>query len=737
MKPEPEAGPDRAATLRREVRTVIAGSGVPRFARCDAWMRGHDPQFTAALARHGLIGVNWPGEFGGRDAGSVGRLVVTEELLRPGAPVAAHWIADRQIGPAILRYGSRDLQDRLLPGIVAGRITFCLGMSEPESGSDLAAVRTRAVRDGDTFRITGRKIWTSHAHRSTHAYVLARTGDEGDRHDTLTEFVVDLGSAGVEIRPIYDLSGEHHFNETVFDEVEVPATNVLGSVGAGWAQVTEQLAFERGGMERVLSTYPLLARIIDEIPDTDPQALGRLVARLSTLRAMAFRIAQAIDAGRAPVRDAALLKFLGTTFESDVVEFARDTLLLSPDPGAGGIEGLLADGITATPGATLRGGATEVLLGIIAKQQLRAAPGPGQASELADVVGAALRGLPRATEGEPGKVWTTAVELGWTGIGTAEEAGGSGGSLRDLADLAGALGASAQPAPVIETALAGRVRAAAGRVTEPGIVATLGLGDGLVASIADGGLVLRGRLTRVPWARAADSLVVAARGTDGEMLVDVPVPAPGVTITPGRNLAREPRDTVTFDDVRLDPGARRADQAAADAVRGEMVLLRTAATVGALRAALASVSQHVLMRHQFGRPLAAFQAVAHLVARMAAELAAAEVALEEAIAESEAGTPGWRACAAALVSAHAATAVAKPAHQALGAMGITQEHELHLFTLRLWSWRDELAAEKTLAGRLGQAATRAGEHRTWSWVVQDGETLDPVSPWAASSGKDS
>jgi alkylation response protein AidB-like acyl-CoA dehydrogenase len=221
------------------------------------------------------------------------------------------------------------------------------------------------------------------------------------------------------------------------------------------------------------------------------------------------------------------------------------------------------------------------------------------------------------------------------------------------------------------------------------------------------------------------------------MLVDVPVPAPGVTITPGRNLAGEPRDTVTFDDVRLAPGARCGDQAAAEAVRGETVLLRTAATVGALRAALASVSQHVLMRHQFGRPLAAFQAVAHLVAQMAAELAAAETALEGAVTESEAGAPGWRTCAAVLVSAHAATAVAKPAHQALGAMGITQEHELHLFTLRLWSWRDELAAEKTLAGRLGRAATRGGEHRMWSWVVQDGETLDPVSPWAASSGKDS
>jgi alkylation response protein AidB-like acyl-CoA dehydrogenase len=737
LKPEPEAPPDQAAALRREVRTVIAGSGVPRFARCDAWMRGHDPQFTAELARHGLIGVSWPGEFGGRDAGSVDRLVVTEELLRAGAPVAAHWIADRQIGPAILRYGSRDLQERFLPVIAAGRITFCLGMSEPESGSDLAAVRTRAVRDGDTFRLTGRKIWTSHAHRSTHAYVLARTGEEGDRHGTLTEFVVDLGSAGIEIRPIYDLSGEHHFNEMVFDQVEVPAANVLGSVGAGWAQVTEQLAFERGGMERVLSTYPLLARIIDEIPDADPRALGRLVARLHTLRAMAFRIAQAMDAGRAPVRDAALLKFLGTTFESDVVEFARDTLLLSPDPGAGGIEGLLADGITATPGATLRGGATEVLLGIIAKQQLRAAPGAGPASELAEVVGAALRGVSPATEDEPGKVWTTAVELGWTGIGTAEETGGSGGSLRDLADLAGALGASAQPAPVIETALAGRVRAAARRVAEPGIVATLGLGGGLVASSAEGGLVLRGRLTRVPWARAADSLVVAARGTDGEMLIDVPLPAAGVTITPGRNLAGEPRDTVVFDDVRLAPGARCGDQSAVDAARGETILVRTAATVGALRAALTSVSQHVQLRHQFGRPLAAFQAVAHLVARMAAELAAAEVALEEAVAESEAGTPGWRTCAAVLVSAHAATAVAKPAHQVLGAMGITQEHELHLFTLRLWSWRDELAAEKTLAGRLGQAAARAGEHRTWSWVVQDGEALDPVSPWAASSGKDS
>jgi alkylation response protein AidB-like acyl-CoA dehydrogenase len=717
------------AALRAEVRELIASARVPRFARCDAWMRDHDPAFSAQLAERGLIGVNWPRAYGGRAASFIERLVIAEEVLRVGAPVAAHWIADRQIGPAILRYGSEELKARILPGIASGQITFCLGMSETESGSDLAALRTRAVADGSIFRLTGRKIWTSHAHRSTHAYVLARSGDGDDRHEALTEFVVDLASPGVEVSPIYDLAGEHHFNEMVFNDVEVPAANVIGTVGNGWSQITEQLAFERGGMERVLSTYPLLARAVDELTDLDRRRLGLLAARLHTYRAMALAIAQAMDAGHAPSQQAALLKYLGTAFERDIVDFARDALAISPDPSAGGVEALLAESITASPGATLRGGATEVLLGIVAKQELAARPRAIGTSALAEVVGEALHGLERAVDSEPGRVWKLAVELGWTGIGTPEDFGGSGGDLADLADLAGLLAASAQSAPVTDSALAARLRATANRPTA-GKITALALGGDVRAEVAAGQLTLTGSATRVPWARAADSIIVAALGATGEILVEVVLPIEGAIIRPGRNLAGEPRDTIIFDRVRVPQQAGLGGAAEAERARGEAVLLRAAALAGALRAAVAVAREHVLTRHQFGRPLASFQAVAHHLARMAAERAAAEMAVQHAVTEAQTCGPGWRTAAAAIVAAHAASDVATAAHQVLGAMGITREHELHLFTLRLWSWRDEMLAEKALAERLGEAVVTSGHEATWSWVVQETDTLTAISPWS-------
>jgi alkylation response protein AidB-like acyl-CoA dehydrogenase len=327
------------------------------FAACDTWMRGHDPSFTALLASRGLIGLSWPATYGGQGARYAARLVVTEELLRVGAPVAAHWIADRQIGPAIMRYGSEELKREFLPRIAAGEVTFCLGMSETESGSDLAAVATRATPDGDGFRINGRKIWTSHAHRSTHAYVLARTGDTTGPRDNLTEFVIDMTSPGVNVRPIRDLVGEHHFNDMVFDDVYVPASHVIGEVGRGWSQVTEQLSFERGGMERVLSTYPLLARLLDagraSIDDGDTDRAGEIIARLHTLRALARWIADTMDRGEAPVRNAAILTLLGTEFESDAVEFARTAAALQPAPDGDEIERLFTSALVAVPGTTL------------------------------------------------------------------------------------------------------------------------------------------------------------------------------------------------------------------------------------------------------------------------------------------------------------------------------------------------------------------------------------------------
>lgn len=364
---------DDLEELRRQVRDLAdRWRAAGRFQPvCDAWLRGHDIEFSREMARRGWIGITWPVEYGGGGRSNLARLVVTEELLRAGAPVAAHWIADRQIGPAILRYGTPRLRREFLPRIAAAEVTFCLGMSETEAGSDLAAVRTTATRDGAGWRITGAKVWTSHAHRSSHAYVLARTGGGERRHDGLTEFVVDLAAPGVTVRPIIDLQGEHHFNEMIFDDVPVPDRWVIGEVGQGWRQVTEQLSFERGGLERVMSTYPLLAALARSVSDgAEPaavEAVGELAARLSVLRRIAWEIAADLDAGAAPVHRAALLKHLGTTFEQEVTETARWVTGVRPDPTGDGLPALLAQGILAAPGFSIRGGTTEVLLTLIAR----------------------------------------------------------------------------------------------------------------------------------------------------------------------------------------------------------------------------------------------------------------------------------------------------------------------------------------------------------------------------------
>jgi acyl-CoA dehydrogenase len=361
--------PASPAELRREVRALCAehlaaGGYTPRV---DAWLRSPNAAFSKELAARGLIGMTWSAPFG-RGLGNVHRLAVTEELLRAGAPVALHWIADRQIGPAILRHGNRRLQGELLPGIVSADVTFCLGLSEPEAGSDLASVRTRAVPDGDGFRISGHKIWTSGAHLATHAYVLARTTprDEVERaHAGLSEFVVDMTAEGVAVTPIVDMTGEHHFNEVVFDDVFVPGHWLIGTKDDGWRQVTEQLAFERGGPERVLTTYPLLVDALRAASRESAAEVGRLAARLGVLRRLCHTIAEMLDAGDAPVQEAATCKLLGNAFERDVLELARRVAPHGPPALREAVSGALL----ASPGFSLRGGASEVLLSIITKSE--------------------------------------------------------------------------------------------------------------------------------------------------------------------------------------------------------------------------------------------------------------------------------------------------------------------------------------------------------------------------------
>lgn len=364
-----------ARKLRDEVRDFVgAERGAGTFTpRCDAWMSAPDPAFSRRLGARGWIGMTLPTSYGGRGRSTLDRFVVTEELLAAGAPVAAHWIADRQMAPSLLRHGTEAQRRLYLPAIARGECYFAIGMSEPDAGSDLASVRTRAREVADGWEITGTKIWTTGAHYAHAMVVLARTdGSPADRHSGLSQFLVDLPAPGVEIRPVRTIDGEHHFNEVVFDSVVVPQDSLLGERGAGWRQVTAELAHERSGPERLMSTVPLLRAWADQVHDRPGNAvsvrtLGRLTARAWTLRQMSLSVAAAVADGRPTEIAAALVKDLGSRFEVDVVEAVRQVTGTEPRRGAAGLEGLLAEAVLHTPAFTLRGGTNEILRSVVAR----------------------------------------------------------------------------------------------------------------------------------------------------------------------------------------------------------------------------------------------------------------------------------------------------------------------------------------------------------------------------------
>jgi alkylation response protein AidB-like acyl-CoA dehydrogenase len=369
--------PSSALTeLRLRVRNFLEseleqGSFLPA---ADAWLSGIDPAFSRRLAAQGWVGMTIPAAYGGGGRSDLERFVVTEELLAAGAPVAAHWIADRQIAPSILRNGSEQQRRAYLPGIADGTRFFGIGMSEPDSGSDLASVRTKAHEVAGDWVISGTKLWTSSAHVATNLVILARTDTGTDRHSGLSQFIVDLPNPDIHIRPVITIDGGHHFNEIIFDHARVPAEALLGHRGGGWRQVVSELANERSGPERILSTLPLLrAWARQEATRTDPAcrlALGRLVARMAILRQMSLGVASQLARGEDPSVTAAMVKTLGTAFENDVVDTIRALCRVQPDPDADSFSGLLARAVLHTPAFTLRGGTTEILRTIIAKAVL-------------------------------------------------------------------------------------------------------------------------------------------------------------------------------------------------------------------------------------------------------------------------------------------------------------------------------------------------------------------------------
>ncbi|GBE66237.1 acyl-CoA dehydrogenase [Mycobacterium sp. MFM001] len=330
--------------------------------------------FSAALAERGWIGMAVPARYGGRDATAVDRFVVVEELLRWGAPVGHHWVADRQIAPVLLRYGTEEQKRWLLPRICRGELCFCIGMSEPDAGSDLASVRTRGVRDTDGWRVSGTKVWTSNAMYADYMIALCRTG-EGERHAGLSRFLIDMHGPGVTVRPIPFLNGStDHFAEVILDDVAVSDEMVIGEIGQGWAQNASELAFERSGPDRWISTFLLVQEFIRECPDlaaspAGSRLIGELAAQYWVLRRLSLAVARAIDAGGTPAAEAALIKEMGTRFEQDVVGSLRELLdhelVCGPEPSL--FEGLLRRAVLESPSYTIRGGTNEILRSVAAK----------------------------------------------------------------------------------------------------------------------------------------------------------------------------------------------------------------------------------------------------------------------------------------------------------------------------------------------------------------------------------
>lgn len=369
--------PPECERLREEVRAFIAeeidaGTIKPSGATGgDSFSR----EFSRKVGAKGWLGMTWPKKYGGHERTFLERYVVTEELRVANAPTRLHFVADRQSGPILIKYAPEHIKMKVLPAICRGECCFAIGMSEPNSGSDLFAARTKATKTDGGWLINGTKIWTSNAHQADYMIGLFRTSQptkENRRHG-LTQFLVDMKTKGITCNPVYQITGHHDFNEVVFDNAFIPEDHVLGEIDGAWKQATSELAYERSGPERFLETYYVLEELVRVLgPDPDvrgAEGLGRLVAQLHTLRRMSVSVAGMLHAGKEPVLEAAIVKDVGTIWEQRLPHKARELAAFSEPEATNQVpfEKKLAYATTIAPKLTIQGGTTEVLRGIIAR----------------------------------------------------------------------------------------------------------------------------------------------------------------------------------------------------------------------------------------------------------------------------------------------------------------------------------------------------------------------------------
>ena len=353
---------------------------------CDAWIQGQDPSFTKRVAQQGWIGLSWPKELGGGGRSAVDRMIMTEEMLRYGAPAACHWFADRQIGNAIIHYGNDEQKQEWLPMIMRGDAYVGLGLSEPDAASDLASIKTKATEADDYYIIDGQKVWTSCAKYMNYIYLVARTDPQAPKHRGISEFFFSTKLPGVTLTPTIDITGSEAWCETFLDQVKVPKKSLIGEKNKGFYQVVNQLDYERAGLERLMGNYVLYDAIIQFTKETKRHGqllckdynvrgkLAQLQIEFEVGRLLTYRVALAIDEKRAPNIEASMAKVYSTAFEQHLAVIAMDILglysSLMEDSKYSVIRGMAPHSYLGSKGYSLQAGTSEILRNILAQRGL-------------------------------------------------------------------------------------------------------------------------------------------------------------------------------------------------------------------------------------------------------------------------------------------------------------------------------------------------------------------------------
>lgn len=350
--------------LRARARAVAAQGVADYGCWHDSWINGHSREFSKVLAAEGFIGMTWPARHGGAGRPGIERLIMAEEMISVGAPIAATWFADRQMGPSIYTYGTDDQRAEFLPGILSGEASWSIGMSEPDAGSDLASLKTAAARDGDAYVLNGQKIWTSGAASADYCYMICRTSSDGPLHRGLSELIVPMDLDGIEVRPVRDMVGGTHFCEVFLTDVRVPAANLVGAEGGAFKQTMVQLGYERGGIDRLVSNRPLYDLALQHADLSDP-GIRQEVAALETGYRLGRLLVYRGALGEGSADFSAGTKAFCTEHQQRVADFAARVL------GPAALVGeVVPNSICYAPAYTIQGGTSAIMRNIIGERLL-------------------------------------------------------------------------------------------------------------------------------------------------------------------------------------------------------------------------------------------------------------------------------------------------------------------------------------------------------------------------------